>query len=109
MDYDLFEEIIWPVPAQRVRVFEAIKLVNAWAGRYAFNVLDQNAILGRHPAVSNSIFANGFSGHGLQQSPAVGRGIAEPIVHGEYRVLDLSAFRFERFAEGALVKEIKVV
>ncbi len=109
MDYDLFEEIIWPVLAQRVRVFEAIKLVNTWAGHYAFNVLDQSTILGRHLEVSNLIFANGYSRRGLQQTPAVGRGIAELIVHGEYRVLYLSAFRLEWFAEGALVKEIKVV
>ena len=109
VDHSLFDDIVWPVLARRVPAFEAIKVVNAWAGHYAYNVLDQNAVLGRHPEIANFIFANGFSGHGLQQAPAVGRGIAELILHGAYRSLDLTAFRFERFAEGRLIRETNVV
>ena len=106
---DLFHEIVWPALARRVPVFEAVKLGPSWAGHYAYNILDQNAILGPHPEVDNFHFANGFSGHGLQQSPAVGRAIAELINHGEYRTLDLSRFAFGRFADGALVREENVV
>lgn len=109
MDHALFDDIIWPVLARRAPAFEAIKVVNAWAGHYAYNVVDQNAVLGRHPEISNFIFANGFSGHGLQQAPAVGRGLAEMIIYGRYRSLDLSAFRFERFADGELIREANVV
>ena len=58
--------------------------------------MDQNAILGYHPHVKNFIFANGFSGHGLQQSPAIGRGISELISYGEYRSLNLSDFSYDR-------------
>lgn len=95
-DHNIWQEKVWPVIANRVPQFEAIKVVNSWIGHYAFNTLDQNAILGYHSSVENFIFVNGFSGHGLQQSPAMGRGIAELITYGEYRSLDLSPFSFER-------------
>jgi len=109
VDYSLFEDVLWPTLAARIPAFEAIKLTNAWAGHYAMNVLDQNAILGPHPGLPNFLFANGFSGHGLQQAPAVGRAIAERIVHGRYVSLDLSAFDYTRFAESRLVREANVV
>lgn len=95
-DHSIWEEKAWPVIANRIPQFEAIKLVNSWAGHYAFNVFDQNAILGPHPDVENFIFVNGFSGHGFQQSPAMGRGTAEFITYGEYRSLDLSPFHYDR-------------
>ncbi len=109
IDYGWFEEHIWPILAHRVPAFEAIKLENAWAGHYAYNLLDQNAVLGPHPEIANFYFANGFSGHGLQQSPAVGRAIAELIVHGEYRSLDLSRLSFSRLVTGEAVSEHNIV
>jgi FAD-dependent oxidoreductase domain-containing protein 1 len=109
MDYQLFEEIIWPVVAHRVPAFESIKRGRCWAGHYAYNTIDQNAILGPDPEIRNFIFANGFSGHGLQQAPAVGRAISEWITFGAYKTLDLSKFSFERFVFGELVKELNVV
>ncbi|UCE04369.1 MAG: FAD-binding oxidoreductase [bacterium] len=109
MDYFLFDEVIRPVLAHRVPQFESIKRGRCWAGHYAFNIKDQNAIVGSHPEVKNFYFANGFSGHGLQQSPAVARAISELITFGTYQTLDLSKFSFERFSSGLLVKEINVV
>lgn len=109
VDYGWFEEHIWPILAHRVPAFEAIKIENAWAGHYAYNILDQNAILGSHPNVTNFYFANGFSGHGLQQSPAVGRAIAELITFGEYRSLDLNRFSFERLMTGEAISEHNIV
>lgn len=109
VDHAWFEERIWPVLAARVPAFEAIKLTNAWAGHYAYNPFDQNAILGPHPDCPRFLLANGFSGHGLQQSPAVGRAIAELIVHGAYRSLDLSRFAYDRVARQRPVVERNVV
>jgi FAD-dependent oxidoreductase domain-containing protein 1 len=109
MDYSVFEERLWPILAERVPLFEAIKRTSSWAGHYAFNVLDQNAIIGAHPEKNNFFFANGFSGHGLQQSPAVGRAISELIIYGKFQSINLDCFSFERFAENKLVKELNIV
>jgi glycine/D-amino acid oxidase-like deaminating enzyme len=92
-----------------VPAFAAIKLQRAWAGLYDYNTFDQNAILGPHPEVGNFLFANGFSGHGLQQSPAVGRALAEWIAHGRSLSLDLRRFSYDRVLAGAPLKEINVV
>jgi len=109
IDYRFYEDVVWPTLAHRISAFEAIKLGRAWVGHYDYNLLDQNAILGRHPDVENFYFANGFSGHGLQQSPAVGRAIAELIVHGRYRSIDLSRLGYERILKGAPLLELNVV
>lgn len=108
-DHSIWEEKAWPAIANRIPQFEAIKLINSWAGHYAFNTLDQNAILGPHTEVGNFIFVNGFSGHGFQQSPAMGRGTAELITYGEYRALDLSPFNYERIAENRPFVEKAVI
>ncbi len=84
-------------------------MINEWVGHYAFNTFDQNALLGRAESCPNFIFVNGFSGHGLQQSPAMGRGIAELIAYGEYRSLDLSAFDANRAARGQHFLETAVI
>lgn len=109
LDDRLFDDVVWPALAHRVPAFAAIKLLRAWAGHYDYNTLDQNVILGPHPEVGNFYFANGFSGHGLQQSPAVGRGIAELIAYGAYRTLDLGRFSYDRVLSGAAVRELNIV
>ena len=109
VDWRLWDERLWPALAARVPGFEAARVASAWAGHYDVNVFDANAILGTHPEIDNCYFANGFSGHGLQQSPAVGCGIAELIVDGSYRSLDLSALGWLRVLQGAPLREINVV
>ena len=61
-------------------MFEAIRQTGSWAGYYEVNTIDRNGIVGPHPEWTNLVFANGFSGHGIQQSPAVGRGVADLLL-----------------------------
>ena len=107
--HDEFDEEVWPVLAERVPAFEAIKVVNSWAGHYDYCVLDHNAIIGPHNEVSNFFFCNGFSGHGLQQAPAVGRGLSELIIYGKYRTLDLSPLSYQRIIENKPFLEDSVI
>ncbi|QEE34749.1 FAD-binding oxidoreductase [Octadecabacter sp. SW4] len=109
IDHGLWENKVWPVLATRVPAFEQIKLINTWVGHYAYNTLDQNAIVGPHPEVGNFYFANGFSGHGLQQSPAIGRGMAELLVHGQFRTLDLAPLGYDRIASNTPFVERAVI
>lgn len=108
-DYADFEERLWPALAHRIPAFEATKVVRAWAGHYDYNTLDQNGIIGRHPEIANLYFINGFSGHGLQQSPAAGRAIAELIVHGKFKSIDLTRMGYERVARNEPLFEVNVI
>lgn len=109
MDHDLWIDHIWPVLATRIPQFEAIKIEREWAGHYAYNAFDHNAVLGPHTEIKNFIFLNGFSGHGLQQSPAMGRGTAELITYGTYKTLDLSPFHYERIPNNTPIIEKAVI
>ena len=109
MDFAFWEQHAWPIIATRVPQFEAIKVTHEWAGHYAYNTFDHNAILGPHPEVENFVFLNGFSGHGLQQSPAMGRGTAEWLTYGEFRALDLSPFKYERIVQNRPIIEKAVI
>lgn len=109
VDYEIFEESLWPNLARRIPQFETIRMTRAWAGHYDFNSFDQNGIIGTHPEVPNYLMATGFSGHGLQQAPAVGRALSELLVYGRYISLDLSNLGYERiltntrYAESAII------
>ena len=109
VQHSLFEEVLWPILAARVPGFEALRLQRSWAGHYDMNLLDHNVIVGAHPDVDNFLFANGFSGHGLQQSPAIGRALSELVTFGEFRTLQLGALGWARVIEGRPLREINVV
>jgi FAD-dependent oxidoreductase domain-containing protein 1 len=109
VDYSWFEERIWPLLAARIPAFEALKVVNGWVGHYDYNAQDENGIIGRHPNIANFYFANGFSGHGMQQAPAVGNAIAELIIRGRYETIDLHRLGFERIMRGERYGETNII
>jgi glycine/D-amino acid oxidase-like deaminating enzyme len=99
-----FIEILWPELAEFVPAFDRLKLVRGWAGLYAVNTLDGNAILGQWPERAGLYLANGFSGHGLQQAPAVGRYLAELVLNLPIS-LDLSIFSPNRILDNTPLSE----
>jgi FAD-dependent oxidoreductase domain-containing protein 1 len=109
IDHALFESIAWPLLAQRVPAFDAVRVTSSWAGHYDYNVFDQNAFVGAVPGIPNLMLASGFSGHGLQHAPGVGRGLAEQIIFGEYRCLDLTSLSYQRFLADEPLRELNVI
>jgi glycine/D-amino acid oxidase-like deaminating enzyme len=109
MDHAIWEDKVWPAIATRVPAFERVRLMNHWTGHYAYNTLDQNAIIGPHPDLPNLLFANGFSGHGLQQAAAVGRALAELVTEGRFTTLDLSPLGMDRILRGDPLLERAVI
>ena len=104
-DRDYFKDELWPRLYNRFKMFERLKLMRGWSGLYAVNTLDHNALLGVYPGMENFFVATGFSGHGLMQSPAVGKGLSELIRNGRYDTVDLSPLSVERIFTKKLVVE----
>jgi len=103
-----FTEQLWPELAGFVPAFDRLRVVSGWAGLYAVNTFDGNAILGEWPELDGLYLANGFSGHGLQQAPAVGRYLAE-LITGTHPALDLSVFGPQRLLEGRSLAESELI
>ena len=109
MDLDLWENSVWPVLFNRIPQFESLKLISQWAGHYAMNTVDQNAILGPHNIIQNFFFLNGFSGHGTQQAPAMGRATSEILTYGSYKTIDMSTFHYERLLSKNKIVEKAII
>lgn len=109
VDYSVFDEKIHSLLANRIPAFEAIKLKSGWAGYYDYTTLDQNPIIGRDPYFGNVLWATGFSGHGIQMAPAVGRAITEFIIDGNYRTIDLSRFSWNRILREIPLQERNII
>lgn len=103
-DENRFYDILWEELAEFVPDFAELRLVRGWAGLYAMNTLDSNAILGEWPEIEGLFLANGFSGHGLQQAPAVGRYISE-LITKQPHAMDLSIFSPERILKNEPFQE----
>jgi FAD-dependent oxidoreductase domain-containing protein 1 len=107
-DRKRFEDVLWPELAEIVPAFDSLKLVRGWAGLYDVNRLDGNSILGPWPEVKGLYIVCGFSGHGLQQAPAVGRYLSELILEKKPS-MDLSIFGPARILEGRPLSETGLV
>lgn len=101
VDHGYFERVVWPAIAHRFPAFEAAKCHRSWSGLYEVNEFDGNPVIGAwNDGLRNLHTVAGFSGHGMMHAPAAGRAIAELIVHGEYRSIDLTRLGFERIEAG---------
>ncbi len=109
MDNELWENTVWPILFNRIPQFESLKLISQWAGHYAMNTVDRNAIIGPHNIIKNFFFLNGFSGHGSQQAPAMGRATAELLTYGAFKTIDMSTFKYERLLSGQTVIEDAII
>ncbi|GLH06192.1 FAD-dependent oxidoreductase domain-containing protein 1 [Gryllus bimaculatus] len=105
VDHQFFDDHVWPHIAKRVKAFEGLKVNSAWAGFYEYNTFDANGIVGLHPYYQNLYLATGFSGHGIQHGPAVGRAVMEMIVDGGFKTIDLSRLSFDRIITGNPILE----
>jgi sarcosine oxidase subunit beta len=107
VDWDFLDRIV-DKAIYRAPVLERAGLMRSWGGLYSITP-DDNPVIGGHiGGVEGFYCAVGFSGHGFQQSPAVGRILADLITSGQTS-FDISPFRLERFEQGDLVREKRVV
>lgn len=109
IDHGLFDEVLWPALAHRVPSFEALRLRRAWAGYYEMNTWDHNALVGPWPGVDGLHAVCGFSGHGIQQSPAVGRALAHRIATGTWDEPSVTALDPARWWRGEPLLEANVI
>jgi glycine/D-amino acid oxidase-like deaminating enzyme len=109
IDHGLFDDVIWPALAHRVPAFEAVRRRAAWAGYYEMNVFDHNGLAGALPGWCNAFTACGFSGHGIQQAPAVGCALAALLVGAPSDAPDLAPLSPARIAQGRPLTERNVI
>jgi glycine/D-amino acid oxidase-like deaminating enzyme len=109
IDHGLFDEVIWPVLAARVPAFEALRVRSAWAGYYEMNTFDYNGLAGALPGWGNVFTACGFSGHGMQQAPAVGSALAALVSGGRSDAPTLAALSPQRLLDRQPLREQNVI
>jgi glycine/D-amino acid oxidase-like deaminating enzyme len=109
IDHSFFERVVWPALAHRFPAFEWTKEKNVMAGLYDQNELDGNGIIGPWPECPGFLMAAGFSGHGLMHAPGVGRAIAELILDGGFRSIDLARLGWDRVARNEPYRERGII
>ena len=109
IDHAQFEEQLWPALAARVPAFEALRVRSTWAGYYEMNLFDHNGLAGRLPGWCNAWTACGFSGHGMQQSPAVGSALAALLAGGRSAAPALDALSPLRLLDGRPLREANII
>lgn len=109
IDHAQFDEQLWPALAARVPAFEALRVRSTWAGYYEMNLFDHNGLAGRLPGWRNAWTACGFSGHGMQQSPAVGSALAALLAGGHSSAPALDALSPQRLLDGQPLREANII
>lgn len=108
-DKEFFYDAVWPDLAEQMEAFDTLKMINAWRGLYEYNYHDFNAIIGEHPHLKGFYLINGFTGHGMMQAPAAGKALAEMIMYGHYKTLDVSELSLQRIYDGNLIVEKAII
>ncbi len=109
IDRSWFQDVVWPALVDRVPRADELRLVSTWSGHYDQNRLDGQMILDRWEGeLDNYLFATGFSGHGLMHAPAVGRALAELVLHGAFRTLDLCRMGLARVLADEPYRELSI-
>ena len=109
IDHGLFDDVLWPALARRVPSLEALRVHSGWSGYYEMNTFDHNGLVGAHDDLRNLYLACGFSGHGMQQAPAVGQSLATRIALGRWGEVNLDALSPARIALGQPLYEPCVI
>jgi glycine/D-amino acid oxidase-like deaminating enzyme len=109
IDHGLFDALIWPALAARVPAFEALRVRSAWAGYYEMHLFDHNGLAGAIPGWSNAYTACGFSGHGMQHSPAIGSALAAMVAGRTSSAPSIEALAPRRVIEGRPIVEHNVI
>jgi len=108
VDHAFIAEELLPTAVRVFPPLERAGMASAWCGLYEMTP-DRHPIIGEAPGIQGFFLANGFSGHGFQHAPIVGKLLAELIVEGRAHTVDVSSLGLERFATGAVVPERRVV
>ena len=106
VDQTFVAEEILPRAIEVFPPLQEAGVTHTWCGLYEMTP-DRHPILGE--AIPGLYLANGFSGHGFQHSPIVGKLLAEMIVGGKARTVDVSSLTLDRFTRGAPVVESHVI
>ncbi len=109
IDHAAFEEVLWPALARRVPAFEALRVRSAWAGYYEMNAFDHNGLAGPMPGWRNAFTACGFSGHGMQQAPAVASALAALVAGDSSDAPSLDALHPQRLLDGRPLVEANII
>ncbi len=110
VDHGWFEREVWPALAHRFPAMEAARCHRTWSGLYEQCELDGNPVIGPwHSGCANLFTVAGFSGHGMMHAPAAGRAVAELVLHGAFRTLDLSRLGYGRVERGEPYAERGIV
>jgi FAD-dependent oxidoreductase domain-containing protein 1 len=108
-DYSELDEAQWAVLAHRIPALEAMRIERAWAGYYEMNHFDHNAVIGPFDGFDNFFCIAGFSGHGMQHAPGAGLALAEWILHGEPKTIDVRPLSHDRIVRGEPLRELNVI